>query len=271
MSTIAERRAAFKRLHAGGCFVIPNPWDAGSARFLEHVGFSAVATTSSGMAFAMGHRDGGVPVDDVIEHVRSIVDATDVGVNADFEDGFASDLGELKENVRRVAEAGAAGISIEDAPVAAGAPQYELGVALDRLVAAYRARDESDPDVLLVARAQNRMSSPEDVADALTRVRAFADEGADVIYVPAAQSDEHIAAVVKAAGSLPVNVLGRPGMTVSGLASLGVRRISVAGFLARVAWAAVAASAKEILETGDLSAALGPAAASPDLNSIFGG
>ncbi len=269
MSTVAERRAAFKQLHASGCFVIPNPWDAGSARYLEHVGFKAVATTSSGMAFAMGRRDGAVPVDDVIGHVASIVQATDVGVNADFEDGFTSDLGELAENVRRCADAGAAGLSIEDAPVASGAGMYELDVARQRLNVARRALDESHRDVLLVARAQNRMSSSEDVADALERIRVFADAGADVLYVPAAQTDEHIEAVIDTAGPLPVNVLGRPGMTVAGLAALGVRRISVAGFLSRVTWAALAESAREILESGDLDAALGPASRAPDLNAIF--
>ena len=170
MSTVAERRATFKRLHESGCFVIPNPWDAGSARYLEHVGFQALATTSSGMAFAMGRRDGGVPVDDVIAHVATIVAATDLPVNADFEDGFAEDLGALAENVRRCADAGAAGLSIEDAPVAHHAQQYALDVAVERLTAARRALDESHADVLLVARAQNRMSSPEDVDDALRRV-----------------------------------------------------------------------------------------------------
>ena len=270
MSAVAERRAAFRELHESGCFVIPNPWDAGSARYLEHVGFRALATTSSGMAFAMGRRDGGVDVDDVIAHVASIAAATDLPVNADFEDGFAEDLGPLAENVRRCADAGAAGLSIEDAPVAPRAQQYSLEASVERLATARRALDESHPDVLLIARAQNRMSSPADVDDALLRIRAFADAGADVLYVPAATTDEHIAAVVEEAGPLPVNVLGRPGMTVGGLAALGVRRISVAGQLSRVAWAAVAASAQTILQDGDLGAAFAPGAGAPDLNQIFG-
>ena len=270
MTTIGGRRAAFRELHTSGCFVIPNPWDAGSARYLEHVGFAALATTSSGMAFAMARRDGGVPVDDVIAHVGAIVRATQLPVNADFEDGFAEDHGALAENVRRCADAGAAGLSIEDAPVAPSAQQYALDVAVERLRSARRALDESHPDVLLVARAQNRMSSPDDVDDALRRLRAYADAGADVLYAPAAQTDEHIAAVVEAAGSLSVNVLGRPGMTVAGLAALGVRRISVAGQLARVAWAAVATAAGALLAEGDLGAAFRPGAGAPDLNAIFG-
>jgi 2-methylisocitrate lyase-like PEP mutase family enzyme len=267
VSSVAERRAAFRQLHESGCFVIPNPWDAGSARYLEHVGYKALATTSSGMAFAMGRRDGGVPVDDVIAHVATLAGATDLPVNADFENGFAEDLGALADNVRRCGEAGASGLSVEDAPVEPRAQQYALDVALERLVAARHALDESHPDVLLVARAQNRMTSPDDVDDALQRLRAFADAGADVLYVPAAQSDEHIAAIVETAGPLPVNVLGRPGMTVAGLAALGVRRISIAGQLARVSWAAVAAAARILIEEGDL-AVLG--ADAPDLNAIFG-
>jgi 2-methylisocitrate lyase-like PEP mutase family enzyme len=269
VSSVAERRAAFKRLHEKGCFLIPNPWDVGTARYLEHAGFDAVATTSSGMAFALGRRDGEVPVDDVVAHIASIAGATALPVNADFEDGFASDLGALAENVRRCADAGAAGLSIEDAPVAPRARQYEIDVALERLSAARRVLDASDPDVLLVARAQNRMSDPEDVDDALHRLRAYADAGADVLYVPAAQTDEHIAAVVAAAGQLPVNVLGRPGMTVAGLAELGVRRISVAGQLARVAWAAVATAAQELLTGGDLGVAFAAGGDAPDLNRIF--
>jgi 2-methylisocitrate lyase-like PEP mutase family enzyme len=270
VTTIGGRRAAFRELHTSGCFVIPNPWDAGSARYLEHVGFAALATTSSGMAFAMAQRDGGVPVDDVIAHVASIVDATQLPVNADFEDGFADDLGALADNVRRCADAGAAGLSIEDAPVVPGTRQYELHVAVDRLRTARRVLDESHPDVLLVARAQNRMSSPDDVGDALERLRAFADAGADVLYVPAAQTDEQIERVVAAAGPLPVNVLGRPPMTVARLAALGVRRVSVAGQLARVAWAAVAAAARTLLEDGDLDAAFRSGRGGPDLNTIFG-
>jgi 2-methylisocitrate lyase-like PEP mutase family enzyme len=272
VSSVGERRAAFKQLHWSGCFVIPNPWDAGTARYLEHVGFPALATTSSGMAFARARPDGGVTVDEVIAHIATIVEATDLPVNADFEDGFASGEPELAENVKRCAETGVAALSIEDAPVDPSGKQYELDVAVARLGVARRALDETHPDVLLVARPQNRMSDPADIDDTVRRIEAYAGAGADVIYVPGAHTDEQIATVVAAAGPRPVNVLARAGsgMTVAGLAALGVRRISVGGGLARVAWAAVAESAREMLEGGDLGAAMGPASSSPDLNSIFG-
>jgi 2-methylisocitrate lyase-like PEP mutase family enzyme len=239
MPTIAERRATFRRLHAEGCFVIPNPWDAGSARYLQQLGFEALATTSSGLAWSRGRTDGALAVEEVLEHCRALVEATPLPVNADFEDGHARDLDGLAANVRRCVGTGVAGLSIEDATGDAVQPLYPLAEAVARMRAARAAIDAGGDDVVLVGRAECFLVGHADpLAESLRRLVAYAEAGADCLYAPGLRTRGQIEAVVKAVAPKPVNVLmgADAPFTVDQLADLGVRRVSVGGALARAAW-----------------------------------
>ena len=249
--TIADKRRAFHALHESGCFVIPNPWDVGSARYLQSLGFKALATTSSGFAWSQGRPDGGVPRDAVLAHLRELVEATDLPINADFENGFAADSAGVAESVRLAVAAGVAGLSIEDSTGDAAHPLFDVDTAVDRLRAARRAIDAAGGDTLLVGRADCFLVGRPDIDETIARLKAYADAGADCLYAPGLRSTEQIAAVVAAVAPKPVNLLvGSDFTTVAELAEAGVRRISVWGALARVAWGGFLEAAKEIAGQG---------------------
>jgi 2-methylisocitrate lyase-like PEP mutase family enzyme len=271
IASIAERRRTFRALHDSGCFVIPNPWDPGSARYLQSLGFKAVATTSAGFAWSQARPDNGVTVDQVIEHLRAMVAAVDIPVNADFEAGFAADAAGVEHNVRRAVETGVAGLSIEDATGDAAHPLYELDIAVERLRAARRAIDAAGSDTLLVGRSEGFIAGRPDLAETIKRLQAYAEAGADCLYAPGIRTKEEIRAVVEAVAPKPVNVLiGWPTeLTVQDLAALGVRRISVGGALARSAWGGFMRAATEIAEAGSF-AGFGQAASGVELNRLFG-
>lgn len=240
-SRYAARRAAFRALHASGCFVIPNPWDVGSAHALAALGFKALATTSSGYAWAHAQADHGPGLDEVLAYCRAMVEASDLPVNADFENGHAGDIAGLQENVRRCVATGVAGLSIEDATGDASHPLYDLDVAVARMRAARAAIDETGEDVLLIGRAECFLVGHADpFPEALKRLRAYAEAGADCLYAPHLQTLDQIQTVVAAVAPKPVNVLvGHPvPYTLADLAALGVRRVSVGGALAGAAWGA---------------------------------
>jgi 2-methylisocitrate lyase-like PEP mutase family enzyme len=237
-ASIEERREAFRALHEDGCFLIPNPYDTGTARYLAGMGFRALATTSSGSAYPLGLWDGGMSIEHVLDHVRTIVVATDLPVNADFEDGHAPDLDGLATNVRRCVETGVAGLSIEDSTGNPEQPVYEFDVAVTRMRAARAAIDATGQDVMLVGRAEGFIAGRPDLDDVLRRLSAYAEAGADVLYAPGLATREQIESVVRTVAPKPVNVLiGRPiGFTLDDLADMGVRRVSVGGGLAHAAW-----------------------------------
>ena len=250
--TISEKRVAFRDMHRQGCFILPNAWDAGSARLFERVGFSAIASTSSGLAWTMGRGDYGLELDDVLPHLATLAAATDLPVNADFEAGFAPDPEGVATNVGRAISIGVAGLSIEDRDLS-GDGLHELPVALERLRAARTAIAASGEDVLLVARTEGLLLDRSAIHPAIDRLVAFAQAGADCLYAPGVMDRAAIADMVRAVAPLPVNVLALdPTMTLSELADLGVRRVSVGGSLAAVGWAAVIAAAKSI-RAGDFS------------------
>jgi 2-methylisocitrate lyase-like PEP mutase family enzyme len=252
----ATRRAAFRRLHERGCFVLPNPWDAGSARYLQHLGFPALATTSAGFAFSLGLPDGAVPRDVVLAHLRAIVDATDVPVNADFESGFAPDPEGVADSVARCLETGVAGLSIEDSTGDPAAPLRDRGEALERLRAARAAIDRSGTGAVLTARSEcHLVGHPDPLRESIRRLEAFAAAGADCLYAPGLRTRDDVAAVVAAVAPKPVNVLvSSPAFTVRELEDLGVRRISVGGALARAAWGGFMRAADEIAAHGTFAA-----------------
>ena len=269
MTSIAEKRTAFRALHERGTFVLPNPWDAGTAVALERLGFRAVATTSAGFAFSRGLPDTAVSRDAMIAHVREIVAATALPVNADLEDGLGATPAEVAETVRRCVEAGAAGLSIEDATGDAAEPLYPLEIAIVRLRAARSAIDDTGADVLLTGRSEGFIWGRPDLAETLRRLVAYADAGADCLYAPGLRTRDEIAAVVAAVAPRPVNVLvSAPGPTVAELAALGVRRVSIGSSLARAAWTAFLRSAREIAERGTFE---GFAGAVPygEMNALF--
>lgn len=250
--TVAEKRRTFRKLHESGCFVIPNPWNVGSARYLQSLGFKALATTSSGFAHANGFADGEVPLEMMLAHFREIVAATDVPVNADFEGGFANDPEGVARNVQLCIDTGVAGLSIEDATGDDKNPLYDFELAVKRVSAAREAIDRAGGEVVLTARSEGFIRGRPDMEETLRRVRAFKDAGADCIYTPGIKTREQIEAVVKAAAPKAVNFLnsGAFGFTVSDLAAMGVRRISVGGSLARVAMQAFINTAREIAVEG---------------------
>lgn len=244
----------FTELHKSGCFVLPNPWDLGSARLLERLGFPALATTSSGFAWSRGQADNHVSLDQVLLHLREIAEAVDVPVNADFEGGFAVDPSDVAKNVLLASDTGIAGLSIEDSTGDINKPLFEFELALERVRAARRALNESDTGVLLTARTEGFIVGRPDLDETIRRLTAFAEAGADCLYAPGIRGLDQIAEVVKAVAPKPVNVLVSADFTtVEALADLGVRRISVGGALARVAWAAFMDAATEIATHGTFS------------------
>lgn len=251
-----DRRAIFRKLHESGCFLIPNPWDAGSAKILAGLGFKALATTSSGLAWSRGGRDHAMGVDAVLENCREIVAAAPLPVNADFEDGHAPDLEGVKRNVRRCVETGVAGLSIEDSTGEPDQPLYDLETAVARLRAARSAIDESGEDVMLIGRAECFLvGHPDPLPESIRRLKAYANAGADCLYAPGLTTLEQIEAVVSTVAPKPVNVLvGWPApFTLSDLEARGVRRVSLGGALAGVAWGALSRAAKS-LATGEFNA-----------------
>ena len=271
MSAPADARIrTFRALHGAGCFVMPNPWDPGSARLLAAMGFPALATTSAGMAWALGHRDNDVSRDEVLAHLVAMAAAVDVPVNADFEGGFAVEPEGVAANVALAVTTGIAGLSIEDSTGDAAEPLHPRGLAVDRIRAARRAIDASGTGVLLTARTEGFIVGRPDLAETVARLVAFADAGADCLYAPGLRTEAEIAAVVAAVAPKPVNLLVHaPFITVAAAAQLGVRRISVGGALARVAWAGVLAAADEIAGPGTFDALAHGAPASL-LNDRFG-
>ena len=256
MATIAHKRRAFRALHDSGCFVMPNPWDAGTARYLQHLGFQALATTSAGAAFSLALPDGAVPRDVMLSHIEAMVASTDLPVNADFGSGFADDPDEVADNVRLCIATGVAGLSIEDATGDRARPLYDLDLAARRVRAARTAIDESGGDVVLTGRAEGFLNGEPDLDAAIRRLRAYTEAGADCLFAPGLTTREQIAAVVAAMAPRPVNVLVPPsaGLTVQDLAALGVRRLSVGSGLARTAWGAFIRAARAIATDGRFDA-----------------
>jgi 2-methylisocitrate lyase-like PEP mutase family enzyme len=244
---LAAKRAAFRALHAEGCFVLPNPWDLGSARRLERMGFRALASTSSGLAWSMGREDGELSRDEVLNHLRFLCAATDLPVNADFEAGFADDAEAVAANVALAVGAGVAGLSIEDRT---GRELYELGLAVDRIRAAREAIDRTGEDVLLVGRSEGFLIGQTSVDATIKRLVAYAGAGADCLYAPGMKDLTAIAEVVSAVAPKPVNVLLLSGMRIADLAAAGVRRVSTGGGLAAAAWAGFDRVARQLVEEG---------------------
>ena len=267
---VQSKRAAFHALHRHGCFILPNPWDVGSALFLQSLGFKALATTSSGHAWSLGRPDGTTPRAVLLEHLRTIVQATDLPVNADFESGYATDPAGVAESVRMAVATGVAGLSIEDSTGDPDDPLRSIGDAVARMRAARAAIDETGGDTLLVGRAENFIVGRPDLDDAITRLRAYADAGADCLYAPGIRTREQIEAVVRAVAPKPVNLLiGWPSpWTLHDVAAMGVRRISVGGALARAAWGGFLGAARALADGGRFD---GLAGATPgdELNAFF--
>jgi methylisocitrate lyase len=251
MTAQAERVAAFRELHRAGCFVIPNPWDAGSAKLLAQLGFRALATTSSGFAWTLGKPDNRVTLEEALGHFRAVAAAVAIPVNADFEGGFAVDPEPVGVNVAAAAATGVAGLSIEDSTGDPSRPLYDFDLAVARVKAARAALDRSGTGVLLTGRSEGFIVGRPDLAETIRRLTAYASAGADCLYAPGIRTPADIAAVVKAVAPKPVNVLvGSDFTTVADLTAAGVRRISVGGALARAAWTGFLAAAKEIAERG---------------------
>ncbi len=250
--SVGDKRRTFRRLHDTGCFVIPNPWDVGSARFLQSLGFKALATTSSGFAWSQGLPDGAVSRDVALAHLRDIVAATDLPVNADFEGGFARDAAGVEESVRLAVETGIAGMSIEDSTGDPAKPLYELGAAVERIRAARRAIDSAGGDTILVGRAECFLVGRPDLEETIERLRAYAQAGADCLYAPGLQTRDQIAATGTSIAPKPLNLLvgSASELTLKEISALGVRRVSVGGALARVAWGGFMRAAKLIAEQG---------------------
>lgn len=248
--SIADKRRTFHRLHQSGCFLLPNPWDVGSALYLQSLGFKALASTSSGLAWSQGRRDNGLPLEQVLAHLRSMVEATDLPLNADFENGFGADTAHVSASVRLAVEAGVAGLSIEDSTSVAATPLFPVQDATERVRAARRAIDAAGGDTLLVARAECFLVGKTDIDEVIARLRAYAAVGADCLYAPGVKTPEHIAALVQAVAPKPVNVLiGAPSdFNLTKLAELGVRRVSVGGALARAAWGGFQRAAQSLAE-----------------------
>ena len=267
---LAARTARFRELHASGCFVMPNPWDPGTARVLVQMGFPAVATTSAGAAWSLGLADNAVDLETMLAHLTTMAAAVDVPVNADFEGGFAIAPEDVAVNVTRACDTGVAGLSIEDSTGEATVPLFERELAVDRIYAARAAIDATGTGVLLTARSEGFFVGRPELDDTISRLLAFARAGADCVYAPGVRDLHQIRAIVEAVGTTPVNLLvNSPFITVEEAAALGVRRISVGGALARVAWAAVLAAVTEIAGHGTF-ALLNTGASSSELNRRFG-
>jgi len=251
MSTQAGRVVAFRRLHESGCFVMPNPWDVGSAIALERMGFEALATTSAGFAWTLGRPDRGARLDEALEHLRSVAAAVEVPLNADFEGGYAIAPEQVAANVKLAAATGIAGLSIEDSTGDPDEPLYGFELAVARVQAARRAIDETGTGIVLTGRSEGFVVGRPDLEDTIRRLQAYADAGADCLYAPFITTDEQVSAIVAAVAPKPVNLLANgPFVTVEKAMSLGVRRISVGGALALTAWAGWLAAAQEIAAEG---------------------
>ncbi len=271
LTDFTARRQAFRKLHESGCFVIPNPWDPGSARYLRHLGFQALASTSAGFAFSRGLPDSAVPRDSILGNIAEIVAAVDLPVNADFESGYAHEPEGVAANVRLCVETGVAGLSIEDSTRNRMSPLYELPLAVERIRAARAAIDASGTGVLLTARAECYLvGDSEPLKESVRRLQAYAEAGADVLYAPGPYQPEDIKTIVAAVSPRPVNVLvsRNTGLKVSDFAGMGVRRISVGSTLSRAAWSGFMNAAQPIAKEGSFS---GFDAVSPfaDINGFF--
>jgi methylisocitrate lyase len=267
--TSAEKRANFRKLHESGCFVLPNPWDAGSARALQHLGFKAIASTSAGFAWSLGKADNHVTLDEACDHLAALHAAVDLPVNADFEGGFAHEPEAVAANVARAVKTGIAGLSIEDSTGDPAKPLYERGLAVQRIKASRAAIDADHSAVLLTGRCEGFLVGLADLAMVIDRLQAYAEAGADCLYAPGIRTKEQISAVVKAVAPKPVNLLlGWPGLSVAEAADLGVRRISVGGSLARSAWGGFMRAAAEIAEKGTFTE-FGHGYAGAELNKMF--
>ncbi len=254
MDAARDPIATFQRLHSSGCFVMANPWDVGSARALEQMGFKALATTSAGLAWTLGRADGHVDLDQTLQHLRDIAAAVSVPVNADFEGGYAVDPAGVAANVTLATETGIAGLSIEDSSGDPADPLFEFGLAVERMSAARRAIDESGTGVVLTGRSEGFVCGRPDIDETIRRLVAYAEAGADCLYAPRIDKLEHITAIVDAVAPKPVNLLiNAPFTTVAEAAGLGVRRVSVGGTLARTAWGGFLEAAAEIAEAGTFS------------------
>jgi 2-methylisocitrate lyase-like PEP mutase family enzyme len=267
---ISARRIAFRQLHQSGCFVIPNPWDAGSARYLAQLGFKALASTSSGAAWSRAKADGQMSLEEVLAHLRELAGATGLPLNADFEAGYAADAAGVGANVRQAIATGIAGLSIEDSTGDANAPLRDIASAVERIRAARAAIDEAGGEALLVGRAENFIVGRPDLEDAIRRLKAYADAGADCLYAPGISTREQIEAVVKAVAPKPVNLLvgATSAFTVSEIEAMGVRRISVGGALARAAWGGFMRAAQMIANEGKFDGFAG-AAPGAELNKLM--
>lgn len=270
MPSIVEKRSTFRRLHESGCFVIPNPWDIGSARYLQHLGFKALATTSLGYAYAAGYADGDVPLGLMLDHIAEIVETSDVPVNADFEGGYAHDPEGVAESVTLCVGTGVAGLSIEDSTGDKETPLYPFDQALARIKAARAAIDKTGEDVMLTARTEGFIRGRPDMDETVRRLKAFAEAGADCLYAPGIKTREEIKTVVDSVAPKPVNILiGWPtNLTVQDVGALGARRISVGGSLARSAWGGFMRAARQIAEGGSFGGFC-DAAPAADLNTFF--
>jgi 2-methylisocitrate lyase-like PEP mutase family enzyme len=270
---LAEKRAAFRALHKQGCFILPNPWDVGSARIFQDLGFVALATTSTGFAWTTGRPDYAVTRDDVLQHLAVMSKAVDLPLNADFESGFASDPQDVAANVTLAINAGVAGLSIEDRVVGNLGKLYETSLAVERIRAARTAIDKAGEDVVLVGRTEGVLLGGS-VSAAIDKLVALADAGADCLYAPGVgmsglSTKDDVVALIKAVAPKSVNILVvGPGVTFAEYADLGVRRISVGGALAQVSWGATLAAAKRLRE-GSFDG-LAATTSNRQLDDIFG-
>jgi 2-methylisocitrate lyase-like PEP mutase family enzyme len=254
MTAQDDRVAEFHRLHSSGCFVMPNPWDVGTAKVLERMGFPALATTSAGFAWSSGRADDEVTLEAALDHLRVVAEAVSVPVNADFQGAFAVEPEQVGANVRLAVATGIAGLSVEDASGDDDAPLFELDLAVERIRAARRAIDESGTGVLLTGRSEGFVRGRPDIEETVRRLRAYRDAGADCLYAPRIEDVGHVTAIVEAVAPHPVNLLiNAPFLTVGEAAALGVRRVSVGGTLARTAWGAFLEAAHEVVEAGTFS------------------
>jgi len=266
---MTEQAARFRRLHETGCFVMPNPWDIGSARILVSLGFKAVATTSAGFAWSVGRRDNQISLEMVLAHLRAMAGAVDVPANADFEDAFAAEPADVAANVAAAAGTGIAGLSVEDSTGNPAQPLYELPLAVERIKAARRAIDDSGTGVLLTGRSEGFICGRPDLGETIKRLTAYADAGADCLFAPGVRAIDEVKTIVRAVAPRPVNVLvGGDYLTVAQLADAGVRRISTGGAMMRTALTGFLAAAKEITEQGTFTA-LGKTISVPDTNKLF--
>ena len=271
MSHISARVVRFRALHEAGCFVIPNPWDLGSARFLASLGFPALATTSAGFAWTLGRVDNRVTVEEALVHLGAIASGVTIPVNADFEGAFAIEPAIVETHVAAATTTGIAGLSIEDSSGDAGAPLFDFALSVDRVRAARQAIDGSGTGIVLTARSEGFIVGRPDLAETIRRLIAYAEAGADCLYAPGLRAERDIVAVVRAVAPKAVNVLvGSDFTTVAKLAEAGVRRISVGGALARAAWTGFVTAANEIAISGTFTA-LNAAIPSATVEGFFAG